>query len=117
MTSLIVRVGLSGGSAVIAVAVRKYSSSVPSKQSKTVKCDLSGKLLALAGAAPEHLLEQDARLHLPQKDDELQVGNVDAGRHQIDRDDDARLRPVAELADPLQRPVDVLLPVIFRTND
>ena len=46
----------------MAVACLKYSSSVPSKQSKTMKCDLSGKLLALAGAAAEHLLEQDARL-------------------------------------------------------
>ena len=102
MISLIVRVGLSGGSAVMPVALRKYSSSVPSKQSKTVKCDLSGNVLALARAAAEHLLEQDARLHRPQEDDELQVGDVDAGREQIDRDDDARVRPVAELADSLQ---------------
>ena len=62
----------------IAVACRKYSSSVPSKQSKTTKCDLSGILLALARAAAEHLLEQDARLHRPQEDDELEVGDVDA---------------------------------------
>ena len=39
---MIVRVGLSGGTAVIDVAFLKYSSSVPSKQSTTVKCDLSG---------------------------------------------------------------------------
>ena len=32
----------SGGSTVMPVVLRKYSSSVPSKQSKTVKCDLSG---------------------------------------------------------------------------
>ena len=63
-------------------------------------------LLALAGAAAEHLLEEDARLHRPQEDDELQVGDVHAGRQQVDGDDDAGVRAVAELADALQRPVD-----------
>ena len=115
MISLIVRDGFSGGSAVIAVASRKYFSSVPSKQSNTVKCDLSGMLLALARAAPQHLLEQDAGLDRPQEDDELQVGNVHAGGQQVHRDHDAGLRAVAELADLLQRPIR-LGPVIFRTK-
>ena len=35
---------------------------------------LVGVLLALARAAAEHLLEQDAGLHRAQEDDELQVG-------------------------------------------
>ena len=92
MISLMVRVGLSGGSAVMPVALRKYSSSVPSKQSKTMKWDLSGILLALARAAAEHLLEEDAGLHRAQEDDELEVGDVDAGGEQVDGDDDARVR-------------------------
>ena len=86
--------------------VAEVLSSVPSKQSKTTKCDLSGILLALAGAAAEHLLEEDAGLDRPQEDDELQVGDVDAGGEHIDGHDDAGVGPVAELADALQRPVD-----------
>ncbi len=62
--------------------------------------------VAKASAAAEHLLEQDPRLDRPQQDQELEIRDVDAGREQVDRDDDAGLRPVAELADPLQRPVD-----------
>ena len=58
-----------------------------------------------AGAAAEHLLEQDAGLDRPQEDDELQVGDVDTGRQQVDGDNDFRVRPVAELADLLQRPI------------
>ena len=57
-------------------------------------------------AAAEHLLEQDARLDRAQEDDELEVGDVDAGRQQVDGDDDRRVRAVAELADALQRPID-----------
>ena len=79
---------------------------MPSKQSKTTKCDLSD-LVALARAAPEHLLEQDARLHRPQEDDELEVGDVHAGREQVDARRRSRVRPVAELADALERAVDV----------
>ena len=63
-------------------------------------------LLALPRPAAEHLLEEDARLDRAQEDEELEVGDVDAGGEHVDRDDDAGLRPVAELADPLQRPVD-----------
>ena len=57
-------------------------------------------------AAAEHLLEQDAGLHRAQEDEELEVGDVDAGGEQVDGDDDFGVRPVAELADPLQRPID-----------
>ena len=60
---------------------------------------------ALAGPAPEHLLEEDAGLHRAQQDDELQVGDVHSGREQVHGDRHHRPRPVAELADALQRPV------------
>jgi len=63
------------------------------------------KLLALAGATPKHLLEENARLYLPQEDDGLQIRDVDAGRHEVDRNDDACLRTVAKFADPLERPI------------
>src|SRR5262249_34490371 len=64
-------------------------------------------LLAPPGASAEHLFEQNARLHLPQEDDELQIRDVDASGHEIYGDHNARLRPVAELADALQRTIDV----------
>jgi hypothetical protein len=66
---------------------------------------LVGMALALARAAAEHLLEQDARLHRAQEDDELQVGDVHAGGQQVHRDDDAGVLAVAELADALERAV------------
>ncbi len=46
------------------------------------------------------------RLDRTQEDDELQVGDVDAGGQQVDGDNDLRVRAVAELADPLQGSVD-----------
>ncbi len=67
---------------------------------------LVGVLLALARAAADHLLEEDAALHRAQEDDELQVGDVHAGGEQVDGHRNARGRPVAELADLLQRTVD-----------
>ena len=92
------------GSAVMPVACSKYSSSVPSKQSKTVKWDLSG-ILAHARAAAEHLLEEDAGLHRAQEDDVLQGRDIHAGREHVHGHHDRRVRPVAELADALQRAV------------
>ncbi len=41
-------------------------------------------VVAPAGAATEHLLPQDARLHRTQEDDELQRRDVHAGREHID---------------------------------
>ena len=64
-----------------------------------------GELLALARAAAEHLLEEDAGLHRAEEDDEFQIGNIDAGREHIDRHHDAGLLAVAELADALERAV------------
>ena len=77
---------------------------------------LVGELLALARAAAEHLLEEDAGLHRAQEDDELQVRDVHAGGEQVHGDDDAGLGPVAELADALERAVHVG-PVIFWTKE
>ena len=65
-----------------------------------------GVFLALARAAAQHLLEEDARLDRAQENDDLQVGDVHAGGHEIDGDDDAGVLPVAELADALQRAID-----------
>jgi hypothetical protein len=62
--------------------------------------------LALASSPAQHLLEQDAALDGPQEDDELEIGDVDAGRQQIDGDRDAGIGAMAELPDALQRPVD-----------
>ena len=64
-----------------------------------------GAGLALASAAPEHLLEQDARLDGPKEDDEFEIGNIHACRHQVYGDHDAGIRPIAELADALQRAI------------
>lgn len=68
---------------------------------------LVGVALTLARAAAEHLLEEDARLYRPQEHDVFEVGDVHAGRQQVDSDDDAGVGAVAELPDALQRPVDV----------
>ena len=51
---------------------------------------LVGEVLALAGAAAEHLLEEDARLDRAQEDDELQIGDVHTGGQHVDRHDDCR---------------------------
>ncbi len=61
--------------------------------------------VALQRSPPEHLLEEDAGLHGPQEDDELERRDVDARREHVDGHDDAGVRAVAELADPLQGPV------------
>lgn len=66
---------------------------------------MSGNFLSLARPAPDHLLEQDARLHRPQEHDVLQVGDVDAGSEQVHGDRDAGVGSVAELADALERAV------------
>ncbi len=95
-----------GGSTVMPVALAEVLEQRPVEAVEDHEVDLVRVLLALAGAAAEHLLEQDARLHRPQEDDELQVRDVDAGGEQVDGHDDARVGPVAELADALQRPVD-----------
>ena len=89
----------------MAVAFLKYSSSVPSKQSKTTKCDLSGNVSPLRVPRPSICSKRMRDFDRPQEDDELQVGNVHAGGEHIDGDDDARARAVAELADALQGPV------------
>ena len=64
-------------------------------------------LLALTGTPAKDLLEEDARLDRPQQDDELQVRDVHAGRHEVDAHHDAGVRSVAELADALERAVDL----------
>ena len=69
------------------------------------------EVLALSRAATQHLLEQDAGLHRPQKDDAFQIGNVHASREHINRHNDARRRAIAELADVLKRTIHA--PVIF----
>jgi len=61
---------------------------------------------AFAGAAAEHLLKQNAGFYRPQEDDVFKIGNVYTGRKHVHGDDDGRLRPVAEFANALQRPVD-----------
>ena len=50
---------------------------------------LVGVPLALARPTAQHLLEQDAALHRPQEDDELQVRDVHARGQKIDCDRDA----------------------------
>ncbi len=65
-----------------------------------------GVLFPLARAAAEHLLEQNAGTDRAQEHDDFQIGDVDAGGHEIDRDDDARVLAIAEFADALQRPID-----------
>ena len=64
-------------------------------------------VVAAARAASEHLLPEDARLHRPQEHDELQRRDVHAGRKHVHGDDDLRIRAIAELADALERAVDI----------
>ena len=74
---------------------------------------LVGNVLALARAAAEHLLEEDAGLDRPQEDDELQVRDVHAGGEHVHGHDDRRawagcgIRGCAAAADP-PRPGDLL---------
>src|SRR5262249_54439059 len=78
----------------------------PTKTVEDSEVRLVGEALTLSCAPAEHLLEEDARLHLTQEYDEFEIRDIDAGRHQIDRHHYARLWPVAEFTDPLERPVD-----------
>ena len=64
-------------------------------------------LIAAAGPAPEHLLPEDAALYRAHEDDELQRGDVHAGREHVHRDHDLWVGAVAELADTLERAIDV----------
>src|SRR5262249_30655827 len=64
------------------------------------------KAFALARAATEHLLKEDARLHRAQEHDELQVGNIDARAEHVHGHDNRWLRPIPELPDALQGSVD-----------
>ena len=79
MISTMVRAARSGGSAVMAVAFRKYSSERPVEAVEDHEVRLVGETLALARPAAEHLLEEDARPHRAQKHDELEVRDIDAG--------------------------------------
>jgi len=65
-TCTIDRVSFSGGSAVIPVTCRKYSSSVPPKQSRH-EMDLSGHL-TLPGFPRTHSARRGYGLHRPQED-------------------------------------------------
>lgn len=65
-----------------------------------------GDVFAFAGAAAEHLFEQDPRLDRAEEDDAFDVGDVDAGREEVDGHDDPGEGSVAEFADPLQGSVD-----------
>ena len=97
----------SGGSTVMPVVLRKYSKQRAVEAVEDNEVVLAGnQVRRTAGAAAEHLLEQDAGLDRTQEDEEFKVGNIDASREQIDRHDDLRVRPIAELADLLQRSVD-----------
>ena len=81
--------GRSGGSAVIAGRLAEVLEQRAVEAVEDGEVRLVGVPLALARAAAEHLLEEDAGLHRPQEDDELEVGDVDAGGQQVDGDDDA----------------------------
>src|SRR5262249_41767518 len=63
------------------------------------------ELLALARTAAQHLLEQNEGLDRAKQDDELQIRDVYAGREHVHCDDDARIGPVAELANALKRAI------------
>ncbi len=63
---------------------------------------------AFAGAAAHHLGKEDAGFDWAQEDDVFEIGNVDAGGEHVDGDDDAGRGAIAELADVLQRTVDVV---------
>src|SRR5439155_9656874 len=74
----------------------------PVEAIKDDKVRLVGILLAFAGAAAQHLFKQNAGLHRAQEDDEFQIGNIDAGREHIDRDNNSRIGPIAKFSDALQ---------------
>ena len=54
---------------------------------------------AEARGAAEHLLEEDAGFHAAQEDERRDLGDVDAGREEVDGDDDARVLLVLEVLD------------------
>ena len=62
-------------------------------------------LLTSPGPAAEHLLEQDARSHRSEEDEELKIWNVHAGREQVHRDHDRRVRAIPEFTDALKRTI------------
>ena len=107
MICLTVRVSFSGGSAVIAGRFTEVFEERAVETVEDCKVRLIRELLAFSRSSAEHLLEQNARLHRSKEDDEFQVRNINAGREHIDTDDDVRFGPIAELADSLQRSVDI----------
>ena len=64
---------------------------------------LLADLVAQAGGAAEHLVEQDAAVDPAQEDEVADLGHVDAGGQQVHRDRDVRQALVLEAADQLQR--------------
>ena len=64
---------------------------------------LLADLVAQAGGAPEHLVEQDAAVHPAQEDQVADLGHVDAGGEQVDGDRDVGVALVLVAADELQR--------------
>src|SRR6185437_1244755 len=70
-------------------------------------------LLTLARAAPHHLFEEDPRLRGPQKDDVLDVGDINSRREQVDCDNHRRVRSVPEATNPLQRAIDLSSDLLY----
>ena len=70
----------SGGSTVMPVVVAEVLEQRAVEAVEDDEVDLVPVPLTFAGAAAEHLLEQDAGLNRAQEDDVLQVGDVYAGR-------------------------------------
>ncbi len=98
--------GAAGSSAVIAGGVLEAFEEAAAEAIEDGEVGFVWVAFALASAAAEHLLEQNAGADRAHKDDDFQVGNIDAGGHEIDRDDDAGILAVAEFADALQRAID-----------
>ena len=73
----------------MAVALRKYSSSVPSKQSKTVKCDLSGNFSPLRVPRPSICSKRMRDFTGRRKTMNSRSGISTPGGQQVHRDHDA----------------------------
>ncbi len=117
MISWMVRDGFSGGSTVKAEAFLKYASSVPSKQSKTVKCDLSGDLSHLRVPRPSICSHRMRLLTGRRKTMNSRAGMSTPVESMSTRDDDAGLGRLRNSRMRCKGRSTVGLPVIFCTNE
>ena len=63
------------------------------------------QLGAKSGSSPQHLNPKDSGHHLTQKHDKFNSRNIDACSQHVYSNDNLRIRPVSEFANPLERSI------------